>query len=160
MTVEITFSANIEKVFSLLSDAEFLVDRALAIGELSAECTVEDDGKQVVIAMTREVERSLPSFLARLFDSRQTIELVERWKESRGRVRHGSLLITVSGQPVTIEAEMRLKPNAKGGCTYSIAHKVSASLPLIARRVEKFILSQVESGARHELEYLANTLPA
>ena len=158
MPIEYTFGASVDRVFERLSNPDFLVDRCLALGEISAECSVEDDGKQVVIALTREVERSLPSFLSRLFESRQTIEQVERWKQSKGNIRHGSMLIKVIGQPVTIEAEMRLKPGSSSGCSYVIAHTVKANMPLIGRRVETFMLTQIETGARAELDYLVKAL--
>ena len=158
MAIEYPFAASVDRVFALLSDPDFLVDRCLALGEISAECSVEDDGKQLVIALTREVERALPSFLARLFESLQTIEVVERWKQSKGKIYHGSLLIKVIGQPITVEAEMRLKPDSTTGCTYAVAHTAKANMPLIGRRVEAFMLTQIESGARAELDYLAKAL--
>ena len=42
MSIEYKFRANIDQVFALLTDAEYLVDRCLELGELSADCTVED----------------------------------------------------------------------------------------------------------------------
>lgn len=157
MSIEYSFNAPIEKVFDRLTDADYLVDRSLALGDLSAECTVEDDNAEVVITMVREVERALPSFLARLFDSKQTVELVERWK-GKGKTYHGSYQLRVKGQPVTVEAEMRLKAEPGGGCTYVIGHECKASIPLIGRRIESFMLTQTESGARAELDHLAKSL--
>ena len=157
MAVEFTFAHDTDKVFKLLCNADFLVDRCLALGEISADCTVEDDNQQIVVVLTREIERVLPPFLARLLDSRQTFEHVERWKQAKD-TRHGSLLIRVSNQPVSVEAEMRLKPNPGGGCTYTVAHSVTANMPLIGRRVEGYLLTQMETNARAELEYLESAL--
>lgn len=158
MSIEYRFTASVEKVLDRLTDVDYLVDRSLALGELSAECTAEDENGQLVITMVREVERSLPSFLARLFDARQTIELVERWKKGKGRTFHGNYRMRVKGQPVTVNAEIRLKAEPGGGCTYMISHECKASIPLIGRRIESYMLTQIEEGACAELDHLARTL--
>jgi hypothetical protein len=157
MAIEYHFDAPADKVFARLTDADYLVDRCLELGELSAECTIEDDNAEVVITMRREVERHLPAVLAKLFDAQHTIELVERWSE-KGNLRQGSYLMTIVDQPVTVEAEMRLKPDPNGGCTYAITHSVKANIPLIGRRIESFISAQTETGAKAELEHLAKHL--
>ena len=61
----------------------------------------------MVITLNREVERNLPAFLSRLFESRQNVEMVERWSR-RGGVRQGRFTLKVIGQPVTVAAEMKL----------------------------------------------------
>ena len=71
---------NIETVFSLLTDPDFLVDRSLAVGELSAEVEVEELGPITTIIMTREVERELPKFLAKLFNTKQVLHVKETWQ--------------------------------------------------------------------------------
>jgi hypothetical protein len=157
MSIEYHFDATADEVFELLTDADFLVDRCLALGELSADCTIEANDRETVITMSREVERKLPSFLARIFDNRQNVEMVERWRSS-GKTRKGSYSLTVLGQPVKVSAEITLKPDRAGGCTYTITHTAKANLPLIAGRVESYILSQTEKGARDELDYLAESL--
>ena len=157
MAIEYHFDAPADKVFARLTDADYLVDRCLELGELSAECTIEDDDDAIVITMKREVERKLPAFLAKLFDSQHTIEIVERWNE-KGTTRHGTYVLTIEGQPVTVEAEMRLKPDPAGGCTYAIAHTARANIPLIGRRIESFILTQTISGVKAELDHLAKHL--
>jgi Protein of unknown function (DUF2505) len=158
MSFDYRFEAGADKVFALLTDADFLVDRCLALGERSAECSVEDDDDEVVINLTREVERNVPAFLSRLFGSSQTVEMVERW-QARGATRQGRFTLKVVGQPVVVEATMTLRRAPKGGgCVYSIEHSAKANIPLVGRRVESFILGQTEAGARAELDYLAKAL--
>ncbi len=157
MSIEYKFQASADRVFALLTDADYLVDRCLALGELSADCTVEDDNDETVITLSREVERSLPSFLARLFESRQKIEMIERWR-GKGNIHHGSYVLKVEGQPIVIEAEMSLKADGNDSCTYTVSYNAKAQMPLIGRRVESFIVSQTESGAHAELDHLAAAL--
>lgn len=157
MAIEHHFKANTERVFSLLTNADYLVQRSLALGELSADCTVEDDGEQVVITLMREVERAMPAFLAPLFHNDQTLEIVERWS-IRGATRLGHAVLTVRGQPVTIESDLKLHAESASECRYSVNFTVRAEIPLIGRRVESFFLGQTEATARAELEYLASVL--
>jgi hypothetical protein len=157
MPLEYHFKATADKVFAKLSDPDYLVQRCLDLGELSAECSVDDDGKEVVITLQREVERKLPAFLAKLFDPRQDVEMVERWSGKAG-ARTGSYTLKVAGQPVTVSAKMSLKAGPRGGCTYTVTHAAKAKIPLIGGRIEAFILEQTEQGARAELEHLAKHL--
>lgn len=156
MSIEYSFTAPVEKVFDRLTDVDYLVDRSLALGELSAECVVEEDQRQTVITMTREVERALPSFLARLFNTKQTIELVEQWTRA-GKGFEGSYRLQVKGQPVTVDAKLQLKP-VRGGCVYVIEHTCKAAIPLLGRRIESFMLDQIVDGTHAELDHLAASL--
>ena len=49
MSMEYKFQASADRVFALLTDGVYLVDRWLALGELSADCTVEDDNDETVM---------------------------------------------------------------------------------------------------------------
>lgn len=157
MALEFSLPAPVETVFERLTDPDYLVERSLALGELDADCTVEEDGAAVLITMRRQIERKLPAVLARLFSPRQTIELVERWNTS-GRVHKGSYELKVLGQPVTVKAELQLKAAGAGKSLYTVSHSAKAAIPLVGGKVEAFILSQTEAGARAELEHLAKSL--
>ncbi len=157
MAIEYRFKASVDRVFGLLTNADFLVQRSLSLGELRAECTIEDDDDQAVITLTREVERNVPAFLSPLFESHQTLEIVERWTV-RGATRLGHSVLVLQGQPVTIESELRLGAESANSCIYSANHSVRAPIPLIGRRIESFFLGQTEATLRAELDHLANSL--
>ena len=67
VSLEYAFDCNVDRVFSLLTDPDFLVDRSIQLGELAAECDVTERKDETVVSMTREVERKLPAFAAKLF---------------------------------------------------------------------------------------------
>ena len=52
MSIEFRFAAAVDRVFALMTDADFLVDRCLALGELSAECTIEDVDDEIVVTLS------------------------------------------------------------------------------------------------------------
>ena len=156
MTVKIDLKHDAKTVFETLTDPQFLVDRSMAMGELDAECEVEEQKGVTTVKMVREIERDLPKLLARLFGSVQTTEFTEQWRKDKKGWR-GNWTLTVRGQPVTVQAEFSLEPIA-GGCRDSVTHSAKARIPVVGGQVEKFILSQSQDGAKDELAYLKDYL--
>lgn len=156
MAVHADFEHEVQAVYAVLIDPKYLVDRNLALGELSAECEVEQDGDCVTITAVREVRRKLPGVLARIFDPDSTLDMTEEWRAEDDGWR-GHWTMKVREQPVTIMGSFQLLPTP-GGCRYSVSHKVQAKVPLVSMQVRKFILGQTTKGARDELEYLRTYL--
>lgn len=151
------FDHDVESIFKLLTDPQFIVDRCLALGELDADCEVVDKGETTEIKLARKVRRDFPSFLSRLFDPVQTMQMIERWKPDSEGGWKGKITIDIDGQPVTIGANFELYPT-DDGCCYSIEHWAKAKIPLIGGRVEKYILGQMVEGNTAELDYLRDHL--
>jgi hypothetical protein len=156
MTVHADFEHEAQAVYAALIDPQYLVDRNLALGELSAECEVEQDGDCATIKAVREVRRKLPGVLARIFDADSTLDMTEEWRADEDGWR-GNWTMTVRGQPVTIFGSFELLPT-QDGCRYSVTHQVRAKVPLVREQVQKFILGETTKGARDELEYLRTYL--
>ncbi|HEY9035975.1 MAG TPA: DUF2505 domain-containing protein [Pseudomonadales bacterium] len=156
MSSRFEFSHDAETVYSLLTDPQFLVDRSLALGELSADCEVEEDDDSATVTMTREVKRDLPAFLAKLFNPIQTMSMTEEWQRKDDGFS-GHYRIEVHGQPVTIDAQFGLKPGKKG-CIYTIEFSCKARIPLVGRKVEQFIAEQAKEGVSKEMAYLKKQL--
>ena len=156
MAVSYDFKHDVDTVYEVLTDPQFLVDRSLAIGELSAECDVEETDSGAVISLTREVERDLPKILAKIFDPVQILQMTETWREN-GDSWEGEWTIEVQGQPVTITGDFKLVPTA-GGSRYTVGHKAKAKVPLVGKQVEKYILGQTTEGANDELAYAGEYL--
>lgn len=158
MTVKYTIGHDIDTVWEKLTDPDFRVERSDALGEFNAECEVEvdGDGEHVTVTMSRDVERELPSVLAKVFSSRQSLNFTEQW-DWDGTGWQGQLHVDVKGQPVKISADFSLMPQGDG-CVYQITHRCKAKIPLVGGKVEKFILAETDDGARNELDYLVSVL--
>lgn len=157
MGLKFTFSHSVDDVFDLICDPNFLVERSMALGEISADAeTEEDDNGKILISMRREVKQDLPSFLAKMFSSEQVITMHEEWQQI-GTSFIGKGTYDVEGQPVTIKTEMTLKPEGDGSI-YSITYHSKAKIPIIGKKVEKFIEGNCEDGALKELEFIAKRL--
>jgi hypothetical protein len=156
MTVKFEFEHDVQTVYATLTDPDFLVDRCLALGELSAECDVEENDDETMVNLVREIQRDLPTVLARVFGSVQVTEMRERWVPCEGGWR-GAWKLSVHDQPVTVFGDFELLATPRG-CRYSVSHRARAAIPLLGKQVEKFILGQTSGGANDELAYLRDYL--
>jgi hypothetical protein len=156
MTVSFEFDHDVETVYETLTEPQFLVDRCSALGELSAECDVEEDEDCTTVNLMREIRRDLPRIIAKVFDPVQVMDMQERWRAQDNGWR-GDWTMDVRGQPVTISANFELVPT-KNGCRYSVTHRVKAKIPLVGKQIEKYILGQTSDGATDELTYLRDYL--
>jgi len=156
MAVSFEFEHDVDTVYETLTEPQFLVDRCLALGEISAECDVEEDDDYTTVSLVREVSRDLPRVLAKLFDAVQVTDMTERW-QAAGDGWRGEWTLEVRGQPVTVSANFELAPTASG-CRYTVSHRAKAKIPLVGKQVEKYILGQTADGATDELEYLRDYL--
>ena len=157
MPVQFEFPQDVQTVFDTLTDPQFLVDRCIALGELDAECDVEQRGEVTVVKLVREIRRDIPRLLQKIFSDTQVTDMTEEWQPHKGGWK-GHWVLEVRGQPVTVEADFSLEPTRKGGSCYSVTHRAKARIPLVGGQVEKFILSQTSGGAEDELTYLKNFL--
>jgi len=157
MSVNYEFEHDVQTVYETLTEPQFLVDRCSALGELSAECDVEeaDDGTTTV-KICREIKRDLPRVLSRVFDPVQVMDMTEEWCPA-GDGWRGEWTMDVRGQPVVVSARFELVPTSTG-CRYSVTHSAKAKIPLIGKQIEKYILGQTSGGARDELSYLEEYL--
>jgi hypothetical protein len=156
LTISTEFEHELQAVFDLLTDPDFLVDRNLALGELSAEYEAEASEKGATINAVREIHRNLPGVLAKLFDPVNIMDMKENWRPSSDGWR-GDWTMEVREQPITIYGDFELVPTDKG-CRYSVSHRARAKIPLLGGQVEKFTLGQTDKGAVDEQTYLRNYL--
>lgn len=156
MTVKAKFDHNVEAVFKALTDPEYLVERNLAIGEISAQYEKEEDGEATTLQGVREVRRALPGMLAKLFDPVNIMDMTETWYAD-GDGWTGDWLLDIRDQPVTVTGHFELVPSG-AGCQYSVSHKAQAKIPFLSGQIEKYILGQTSDGATDELAYLREYL--
>lgn len=152
MSITHQFSTDADTLFALLTDAEILVARCQALGETNIECEVTEQGRKTLVTLQRTVKRDLPKVLAAMFSAENTICMQETW-ESVGSTYLGSYVADVTGQPVKLTAKFKLKPTFDG-CEYTIDYQCKASIPLVGKKVEEFIISQTAGGLEQEMNWI------
>ncbi|NRA41683.1 MAG: DUF2505 domain-containing protein [Pseudomonadales bacterium] len=153
MRIEYPVTLPVNEAIEYLTDPDFLVERSIAIGEMSADAEVaEDDEGTLYVSMNRLVTRELPSFLAKIFDPKQQLSMEEAWQQDDD-IWHCKGSYTVEGQPVEINTIISLTPSETGSI-YAIEFKVKAKIPMIGGKVEKFIKSNCQEGTQKEIDFL------
>ena len=152
-----TFDASLDAVFVCLADPDFLVERAMAVGDLEASYDVEEDDEVVTVTAQRTTETDLPGFLAKMFSPEQEITVTETWQGDSDRME-GSYEMEIHGQPASVSASITLIADGDERCTYTISHKATVKLPLIGGKAAKFLQGETEKVALAELEYIAGQL--
>lgn len=153
--MEQKYSAPVDKVFALLTDAKWLEARSAALGELSATVKAKKAAGGVTVTMKRRVKRDLPALVAKVMSSEADLVFEETWHAESEGGRTGTLTMDAIGQPVKMSAEFELVPAGKG-CIYRITHTCKCSVPLLGGAVAKFAQGQVEAGCAEEFAYLVD----
>ena len=157
MTITHHFNQDADDVFAAMTNAELLKQRCTDLGEKNIQCSVEENGRKTAVSLSRTVKRDLPKVLAAMFSAENTIRMKEQW-ETIGSTYMGSYAAEVVGQPVALSAKFKLKPSAEGGCDYTIDYQCKASIPLVGKKIEAFIISQTAGGLEQEINWLKKHL--
>jgi Protein of unknown function (DUF2505) len=156
MSIKFAFPADIEEVFELLTDPAFLVERNMAMGDVESECEVEETDLALLVKSKREKGLELPGLFADVLGGSQLLNIEEQW-QVEDDCYVGSSTAVVEGQSGTVCTEFTLSPSKKG-CEYEVTHSANIKIPLVGRKVEKFILKTAIEDAEKELDYLRTAL--
>jgi hypothetical protein len=157
MAVQLRFDADVDTVAALMTDPDFVVDRCLAIGELSAECHADEDGDTVTLHTTRVARQDLPGFLTKLVGEEQTVTVHEVWQHLGDNRCKGRYTVRTARAPIEIEGRFTLEPEGSGSL-YKVEHRFHVPIPLIAGRIEKVLRRQITATVEAELDYAAERL--
>lgn len=157
-TVRHHFSADVERMFALVTDPDFLRRRAEALGEKEIAVTVDRASGQLAIEIKREVEQNMPSFMKKLFAPRQTLIDHQTWKSEGGAHISDWTVQVGDGKRIQLRGRLTLAPAAGGGCDYTEAFTATASIPLIGGRIEKYVLGETEASIRKQIEFTGKEL--
>jgi hypothetical protein len=157
-TVRHHYDHSVERVFSILTSADFLKRRSEAAGEKNVVVTTDGDGPRLHIKVAREIERNLPSFAKKIFNPRSHITDVQTWDTS-GESKISTWTVQIEGQKrVEISGRLTLAPGPSGGCDYTEQVKVTVHLPLIGGPIEKYVIGETASSIRHQIDFIGKEL--
>ena len=131
--------------YALLTDPEYVqaVGEATGGQDVTVTVTPTDDGGAVV-ASHRVLPAELPSYAkAVVGDSLKLTETRTFGPAAADGSRDGSAEVTFDGAPVKITGSLRLA-DAGGGSELALDATVSAGIPLIGGKIERFAAEQIE----------------
>lgn len=154
------FDEDVEKMFALVTDADFLRRRAEAAGEKEIEVKVDRAGGQLTIEIARVIEQSLPGFMKKLFSPRNRLVDRQAWR-SEGAAHLSDWTVQLGdGKRIQLRGRLTLAPGAAGGCDYTETFTAEASIPLVGGRVAKYVAGETEASIRRQIEFTARELAA
>lgn len=156
-TVRHHFAHDVDRVFSVLTDPDFLKRRCESQGEKNVVVQIDRDGPRLHIRVERDLERNLPAIAKKIFNPKSRVTDRQTW-ETTGDQRISSWTVEIQGQKrVAISGRLTLAA-AGGGCDYTEAFKVAVNVPLIAGPLEKYVLGEAESSIRQQLAFMVKEL--
>lgn len=125
------FAADPAAVFAMLTDEEFLTEVCVASGALDFR-VASTNGRTAV-------ERTLnaPSAVQRFVGQQLTITEVTQWGDAApDGSRSAALSATVAGMPVSMAADVDLRPGGRG-TLLTYAGRLTIAIPLFGRKLEE-----------------------
>jgi hypothetical protein len=140
MQIDHHYDADVERVYELISDPEFIERKYLALGgrDVAVDRSEADDGS-VEVVTKRTVTVDLPGFAKKVLTPSQTTIQHETWAAVNGNgERICTYFVEVQGAPSRIEGRHTLSTAASGGTDHKLEIEVKVSIPLIGGKIEKF----------------------
>ncbi|HNJ79179.1 MAG TPA: DUF2505 domain-containing protein [Marmoricola sp.] len=151
---EYEYPADVETVFAIFADPEFIESKYAAIGSNEAEIQTNDasaDGQHLVVR--RVVQMNVPGFAKKVLKPENTIIQTEKWgaADADGG-RSGTWEADAVGVPSTTGGTLRLEPT-DGGCIHHVIGEVKVNIPLIGGKIADFAGGQALEQIRAEAEF-------
>ena len=145
MRVTHHFGADVETVFRLMSDPDFMTRKYEAIGAADVAIDAEGRGGSLHRTTKRKVTVDLPGFAKKVMQPTNTVIQDDDWAEATADGRRVcTYSVEVQGVPSRIDGTVTLSPDGDG-TRQDVVAEVKVSIPLLGGRLEKFA---VESGVK------------
>ena len=158
MQVTHHFDADVETVFALMSDPDFLARKYEAGG--ATDVRVDSDEREVdpQVVSRRKVTVDLPGFARRVMTPTNTLVQTDVWSapDAQGR-RVCRYTVDVQGVPSRIEGTVTLTPDG-GGTRQDVEADVKVSVPLVGGKLEKFAADNGVTMLAGEAEFTRREL--
>lgn len=154
MHLEDHYDADVETVYTLISDPDFMTRKYTAVGarDVAVDRAETDDGGCELVTK-RTVTVDLPGFAKRVMQPSNTAVQTENWAaadELGNRVC--TYHVEVQGMPSKVTGSLTLSADA-GGTKQVIDAEVKVSIPLLGGRLEKFAIETGNDDLGKQVEF-------
>jgi hypothetical protein len=152
-TVRAHFDRDVATLFALVTDPDFLRRRTEAAGEKNVVVRVDPGGGQLAIRIDRDVERSLPGFMKKVFSPTNHLIDTQRW-DTGGAAKVSTWSVEIQGQArVQLGGRLTLSPSATGGCDYVEVFTATVSVPLLGKQIARYVLGETETAIQRQIAF-------
>jgi hypothetical protein len=152
------YGQDVDTVFSLFHDPDFMKDKYVGIGARNVE-VLECSGSEgrYSVKVKREVPADVPGLLKKFLNPWNTLVQSEQWEGKAGGPYRCKISIEISGVPVSIGGEMELRTQ-DGGCVNDVRIEVKCGIPLVGGKLADFVGSDAEKAIQAEYEFIRGRL--
>ena len=155
MKISATFdySATPQRVFAMLTDAEFQNRKCIATGALSHSVSISTEGDRTIIINHRQMPTDgFPDFVKSMVGATLAVTETQVWgPPSHDGGREGSIKVDLGSAPLDLVGVLSLAPAGQGSLE-SVDANLKAKIPLIGGKIEKAAAPAIESAIRVERE--------
>ena len=158
MNVTHKFDADVETVFALMTDAEFLVRKYADQG--ATDIQVDSDHREggPTIVSRRKVTIDLPGFAKKVMQPTNTVVQTDEWAPGTADgKRVCNYRVEVQGVPSRIDGTVTLSPEGSG-TRQDVVAEVKVSIPLLGGKLEKFAVDNGVRSLEQEAVFTAKEL--
>ncbi len=145
------YDAPADAVFAIMSQTAFQDEKVAVTSDLGGPTQVTQRGDRTVIRTERAYSSSvLPEVARRFVGERFTIVEEQNWgPANEAGDRTGRLEMHISGQLLTLVADLALRTTATGSHT-SVSGELKARIPLIGGKIESAAAPLIKDGVQAE----------
>lgn len=153
VNLEHNYSVDVDRLFALFQDADFILQRYLQTGSPSASLLELSDDDGVLIRVERVVQVDVPAFLSKFMQPTTQVLQTERWQGEAGGPYVNDMQVEIRGTPVKLHISMELL--AKGrGCINRVEIDARCGIPLIGGKIADFVGKDAERTANLEYDFI------
>ncbi len=157
INLEHKYSVDVDALFALFQDPEFIVERYLGTGAVSASLLELSSDEGVLIQVERVVQVDVPAFLSKFMHPTTHVVQTERWQGEAGGPYLNDMQVEIRGTPVKLHVAMELAGKGKG-CVNRVEIEARCGIPLIGGKVADFVAKDAERTANLEYEFIKGYL--
>lgn len=152
LSAQATYDARPDRVSVMFADHDFVESKVLATGATTQSVDIAGTAPGAFTVTTRRQmpTTDVPAQFRALVGGNLEIREVQAWQAASGDVRHGTLVVEVTGAPVRLTGTLRMIATGAGSTTVTIDADLKASIPFFGGAVEKAIAEAMRSAIRAE----------
>ncbi|MDO5502667.1 MAG: DUF2505 domain-containing protein [Actinomycetia bacterium] len=156
VTTTATYPASPEQIMEIITEEEFQEEKCRRTYAREYEASVNISTSRTLIMTQRAMPTDdLPDIAKGFVGDRFTIHETQAWTGPDAQGRYvADIKLHVQGAPMTGSGRRTLTPGS-GGTRDDIEVSISASIPLIGRRIEQMAAPMVSAAAEIETELIA-----
>jgi len=147
------FQADVDTLYRLLTDREFLEKKYLAVGSRNlafVECGQDEEVFR--IEWRREVPSNPPGFARKVLSEWNQLEEMMEWERLSDGGARADYACKVKGVPGELRGEFLLKPDPDG-CVEEIEMQATINIPLVGRKIASFAEDDAAANLSREYEF-------